>query len=77
MLYHCITRDRSICVLWLARGLRADRRLGCYALANVCGIAKVRLDIRGNARSWAWGAHVMGLVSAEAPGSNIVPLRVA
>ncbi len=25
----------------------------------------------------AWGAHVMQIVSAEAPGSNVVPLRVA
>ena len=25
----------------------------------------------------AWGAHVMSLVSAEAPVSNVVPLRVA
>ena len=24
----------------------------------------------------AWGAHVMGIVSAEEPASNIVPLRV-
>ena len=25
----------------------------------------------------AWGAHVMSIVSAEAPASNVVPLRVA
>ncbi len=25
----------------------------------------------------AWGAHVMQIVSIEAPGSNVVPLRVA
>ena len=25
----------------------------------------------------AWGAHVMGIVSAEKPASNVVPLRVA
>ena len=27
--------------------------------------------------SMAWGAHVMQIVSVEAPASNVVPLRVA